>query len=202
MHPYSIDTDERKIGIFILSLSSLGISFLISKGLNIFGISIPAYIDGPSTMAIFGFLYWAFEKYAWKWQVFRKLHLIKTPNLNGVWEGEYSSSYICKDTNKPYKGKVSFTIEQTWTRIRIVSENGKSISCSEVAGIAINDNMGIVLRYQYKNEPKFDTVESMHCHTGFNKLRYLPNKQQFLGDYFTDKNRLTYGTLFYEKLKE
>lgn len=198
MHYYSIDTNERIKVIAYLAIISVSLSMLISKGLSLIKVPFASYLDAPSTMVLFWGLYSVFNSYMWKWKCFK--FIIKIPNLNGTWEGEYCSSYICEDTKQPYKGKVQFTIEQNWTKIRIISENGKSVSCSEVSGIAINDHMGIVLRYQYKNEPKFDTVESMHCHTGFNKLRFLPDKQRLEGDYFNDKNRKTYGTLWYEKI--
>lgn len=198
MHSYAIDTEERKIVIFVLSLSSFGISCLISKVLNIIEISIPSYIDGPSTLVIFGILYWFFEKYAWKWIIFRHINFIKTPNLNGKWNGTYCSSYKCEETGKKIVGKTVFKIEQSWTKIRIISENKKSISYSQMAEILTNDNMGILLKYQYKNDAKFDN-EGMHSHTGFNKLRYLPKEEKLEGDYFTDKDRQTYGTLCYIK---
>lgn len=202
MHPFSIDTEERKYVIFFISIFSVVIAVLISKFLTFVNISWATYIDGPSTMVFFGFFCWFFDSFAWKWKIFRVINLVQTPNLNGVWRGEYSSSYINEETGLNKKGDVELRIEQTWTSIRIISENGKSVSCSEIAGIAINDNMGIVLRYQYKNEAKFDTVETMNCHSGFNKLRYYPNKLTLEGDYFNDKNRQTYGTLYYKKVNE
>ncbi|MTI47823.1 MAG: hypothetical protein FH761_08280 [Firmicutes bacterium] len=194
MHSYSIDTSERIKIIAYLAIISVSLSMLISK------IEFPfaSKIQAPSTMVLFSGLYFLFNSYAWKWKLFS--FIVKTPDLSGTWEGEYQSSYICEDTKKPYKGKVNFIIEQTWTKIRIISENGKSVSCSEVAGVAINDNMGVVLRYQYKNEPKFNNVKSMNCHIGFNKLRYIEEKQRLEGDYFNDKHRGTYGVLWYEKV--
>ena len=130
--------------------------------------------------------------------MFQVIQLIYTPNLNGNWQGEYVSSHIDEKTGECYKGNTELTIKQSWTRIRIISENGKSVSCSEVAGLAINDNMGLVLRFQYRNEAKFDSADSMSCHSGFNKLRYYEDGR-IEGDYFTDRNRRTYGTLKYKK---
>ena len=63
----------------------------------------------------------------------------------------------CQETNKiiETEGEVELTIKQNWTTISVIQENESSKSCSEVAGIATNDNMGVVLSYQYKNETKF-----------------------------------------------
>ena len=160
-------------------------------------------LSAPSVMALFGLFYKLFDLYLWKCKWLRKTKIIKIPVLSGKWKGKYYSIRRCEETNEILKteGEVEFTIEQTWTKISIKQENEKSFSCSEIAGISINDNMGIVLRYQYRNEAKATGEATMHSHMGFNKLRYLPNKRQLVGDYFTDKDRQTYGTLCYEKLE-
>lgn len=196
MHSYSIDTNERTTVTAYIAIISVIISMFISNGLSLIESPFASYVEAPSAMALFGGIHVLFNTYMWKWKCFK--FMVKTPDLSGCWEGGYSSSYL-DENNRHSNGEVRFTIEQNWTKIRIISENGKSISYSEVAGIFVNDNMGIVLRYQYKNEPRFDNVETMQCHTGFNKLRYLPDKNRLEGDYFNDKYRKTYGTLWYSK---
>ncbi len=203
MHSYSIDTEERRCVIFFIAVLSVIIAMNLSRVLVDNSINIPTYIDGPSSMVIFGILYWLFDNHGWKWGFFRRIGLIKTPNLNGIWEGKFHSSFIDDNSNTNNIGKVKLTIEQSWTKIRMISENEKSVSCSKIAGIAVYDEMGIVLGYQYSNEAKFDSEDTMNCHLGFNKLRYL-NGCKLEGNYFTDRNRKTYGTLefkFIERVK-
>lgn len=201
MHPYSIDTDERVRVTAWMSILSIILFHIIRYILNKLNISFPDIIGGPSLMGIFGFFYWVFDNYAWKWKLFRRIHLVKTPILEGVWCGEYYSKRRCQETNKiiETEGEVELTIKQNWTTISVIQENESSKSCSEVAGIATNDNMGVVLNYQYRNEAKNKNVETMHSHIGFNKLYYSPEKQILEGNYFTDKSRQTYGTVCYEK---
>lgn len=197
MHSYSIDTDERKNIIAYIAVISVVISMSLSNILDSREIPLTA----PSTMALFGLLYKVFDLYLWKCKLIRKFKISKIPILEGKWEGKYHSVRRGEDKNDVIRadGEVGFTIKQTWTKINIIQESEKSTSCSEIAGISINDNMGIVLRYQYSNEASATGKISMHSHLGFNKLRYLPDKQVLKGDYFTDKDRRTYGTLYYEK---
>jgi hypothetical protein len=199
--PISIDTDERikvTVGISVLSVIVFYIIMHILKKHNI---SFP-YIGEPSLMGLFWGLYKIFDKYAWKCNLLRRIGIVKTPILEGNWKGNYHSKRRCDKTNEILEntGEVELTIEQTWTKIRIKQASDTSTSCSELAGIAINDNMGIVLRYQYRNESKFKNIETMYSHSGFNKLLYLPKKETLEGDYFTDKSRQTYGSLVYKKI--
>lgn len=201
MHPYSIDTDERVRVIAWMSILSIILFYIFRYILNKLNISFPDIIGGPSVIGIFWFLFWAFDNYAWKWKLFRKIHLVKTPILEGVWRGKYYSKRRCQETNNiiETEGDAKFTINQNWTTISIIQQSKSSKSCSEVAGIAINDNMGIVLSYQYKNEAEFKSEETMHSHIGFNKLHYYPDEQILKGNYFTDKVRQSYGTVSYKK---
>ena len=64
-----------------------------------------------------------FNKWIWKFKIFQGW-LVKTPNLNGIWIGNYE--------NKSKIGKVKIEIIQTLTIIscKIETENGISISYS------------------------------------------------------------------------
>lgn len=212
MHPYSIDTNEReKIFVCIFIVSIVVYEYLYNMLNNIsllsnlsFGWSL--IIQIPSMPVVFYVIYNIFDKYAWKWKIFRKdLYLIKpiiqTPILEGNWEGNYYSKRKCINTNETIitEGETSFIIEQSWTKIRIIQNSETSTSCSEAAHLSFDEKMGIVLRYQYLNESNAKGADTMNSHIGFNKLRYLPELQTLEGDYFTDKNRQTYGYLKYRR---
>lgn len=198
MHPYSIDTNERVKVITFFAFISLLISFGISEIIESHNVTIPRYLElfiDLSPAAFFSLFYKFIDNYLWKCKVFRFLFAIKAPNLNGVWEGEYESSY--PSPNNTLKGHVTMTIEQTWTKIRICSKNEKSNSCSQVAGIFVNDRNGIVIKYEYENDSR-NFVETMSPHTGFTKLKYNPDTNTLEGEYYTDRHRKTYGNLSYK----
>jgi len=205
LHPFSIDTGERARVTVYISMLSVGVFWIIKKVMGKYNITFPLSALGIcdfSLMGLFWLLYKLFDKYVWKCKALRKIGVVKTPILEGNWKGEYDSRRRCDKTNKILEksGEVELTIEQTWTKIRIKQVNDTSISFSELAGIAIDDNMGTVLRYQYRNESKFKNVETMYSHNGFNKLLYLPKEETLVGDYFTDKSRQTYGSLVYKRI--
>lgn len=124
---------------------------------------------------------------------------IKTPNLIGDWEGEYESSYKpegCKSEIK--KGKVKMTIEQSFTNIRIESNYGESNSYSLIAGISVNQNRGISLKFEYENPSDKNMIDTMNSHSGFTSLTYKKNVLE--GTYYNDRNRHTFGNLRYIKV--
>ena len=200
MHPYSIDTNERKTIIFWLSFLSVLLSHYSTSLLSLLNNPLSLYLKSPAPLAIFAILYLLFDKYFWKWKIFK--FWIKTPDLNGVWEGEFVSSYSSPDSPKrKTKGKVKMTIEQTWTKIRICSDNGNgfSSSYSQLAGLFVDDRNGIVLKYEYENDSQ-NFVDTMTRHTGFSMLKYNSTTKTLDGGYYTDRHRRTYGNLNYKKL--
>lgn len=201
MHPFSIDTNERTSVTIYIFILGFAFCLLFYRIVNHFNISIPWYIGGPSIFGVFGIIYGFFDRHLWKVKFFRRLFRIKTPNLNGIWEGEYESSFKSKDSqNEVTKGKVKMTINQSWTKIRIESNNEKSNSYSIIAGIIINSNKGILLKFEYGNDADRSMVYSMKLHTGFNTLKYKEESNELEGTYYNDKNRRTYGILKYVKI--
>lgn len=200
MHPYSIDTNERTTIIATLAIISCFLTILLDRLLNQVHISIPVYIESPTPLVVFGIIWFLFDKYSWKWGGLIKL-FIRTPNLNGTWEGEYQSSYTKPDCPDEFtKGKVKMTIEQSWTKIRICSINGNDVSssCSKLAGIFVEDNNGIMLKYEFENDSK-NFITTMHRHTGFTILKFDSALNTLKGDYYTDRDRLTFGNLKYKR---
>lgn len=201
MNPYSIDTKERTNVTIVLFLISFGICYLLNFVFNYFNISIPLYIESPTPFFVFGLLYKAFDKCLWKAKWIRFPLDINTPDLNGTWKGEYESSYKSDDCeNGTKKGKVNMTITQSWTRIRIVSENEKSNSYSQLAGICVNHGKGIVLKFEYENDSDRNLEDTMNLHTGFTALKYDEKIDVLEGTYYTDRNRRTFGTVKYKRV--
>jgi hypothetical protein len=217
MHTYSVDSNERvKIIAWMVIISyilTLGINYMLNLVNNLIcnielldnivskiefiGIDIRQF----TLLAVFWGIYELFDKRLWKTKFFQKT-CVKIPNLNGEWEGEFNSNY-----NGCTKGNAKLKIEQTWTKIRITSDNEQSNSYSRVAGILLNTNKGINIVYQYENRTNEKSVESMHDHRGYSDLIYKKDinngkEVEILdGDYTGDQiNRKAAGYIHYSKI--
>lgn len=191
MHPYSIDTNERKSIYFALALVSLLLALVSYNILSWLKINMPWWVDFPSVMAFYGLLCIIFNEYCWKWTLFKKIGLVKTPNLNGEWIGHLQSSY------DDFKSKTDTTlrIRQNWTQINIVLSTNTSSSYSETASIITSHPKGIVLSYQYCNEPQANVVDKMHIHHGTTLLELNTEANTLHGEYYSGRDRANFGTL-------
>lgn len=202
MHNYSIDTRERVYAIFKLALLSIVLVFTLKDLLtNIKFIHISISISSLS-LTLFGIIYYVFDNYLWKNKIVRLIVGVKIPNLAGKWKGEFVSSYGSDNNGTGgVKGEVEIKIKQTWSKISIYSDSpGSSESYSHIAGIFLKGPKGIVLKYEYENEPIDSFVDSMNKHSGFESVVYDKDKDSMYGTYYNDKYRKTYGTKKYTKL--
>lgn len=183
MHTYSIDTEERKTIIFFIAFFSMMLNSGFLCIINQY--SSLEFIKVPSPFVIFGVLYLLFDKIIWKWKICSLF--VKTPNLNGEWEGQYESSY--QNMVIP----ATLKIKQTWTKIEIISQNGDTQSNSSMTGIFTNDGGEISLKFEYSNNSNLCMKDKRPSHSGFNHLIYNKEEKVLFGSYYTDKNRCTYG---------
>lgn len=184
MHDYSININERKNIYFILAGISIGIMYLIR---NIVGV-IPWYIETPSPFLLFGIFSYLFDKILWKIKPLK--YLIKTPNMNGEYNGVLKSSY--DNFNNEYM--VTVIVKQSWTNILITLRTNTSESHSQSASI-IFMNEKIYLFYSYMNKPEMDSVGSMHIHFGTCTHVYDEKENTFNAEYYTSRDRKTYGVI-------
>ena len=91
MHPYSIETEERKIILLLLAAFSVMLAWIIYKILNNYEIVLSWWIESPSVLFFYGLLFIVFD--SWLWKLFRKIYFVKTPNLNGEWDGHIKTSF-------------------------------------------------------------------------------------------------------------
>lgn len=205
MHNYSIDTRERVYVVFKLALISIVLVTILKNFLtNITFIHLSISISSLS-LTIFGFIYYLFDNYLWDFKIIRLALGVKVPNLSGEWKGEFVSSYQARDDGTGgVKGEVQIKIKQTWSKISICSNNpGSSKSYSHIAGIFLKDPKGIVLKYEYENEPIESFVNSMNRHSGFESIVYdEDDKNSMYGSYYNDKYRKTYGTKKYTRVNQ
>lgn len=204
MHNYTIEGDIRtKITVYITIVSVIML-FIFSLILNNFGVEslpLPININNQKILklcfglfkigAIFSVLYAIFNNWIWKNKYMKKIH--KIPDLNGVWHGEFISSFKDDFGNK-ITGTCDMKIKQTWSKISIECNFNLSESHSKTAVIS-NDSNGIQLKFEYSNKPNKTVDENLKEHSGYNTLTYDEERETLKGEYYTNRNRETYGII-------
>src|SRR5256885_6655992 len=87
MHGYSTDSSERRMVPLLLALLAIALAWASSKFLAMAQLSLPWWVDAPSSMAFYGALYGLFDRYLWRSKLVHKLGLVRIPNLAGCWRG-------------------------------------------------------------------------------------------------------------------
>src|SRR5260370_5051141 len=93
MHGYSTDSSERRIVPLLLALLAIALAWATSKFLAAAHLSLPWWVDAPSSMAYYGVLYALFDRYLWRNSFVHKLGLVRIPNLTGRWRGYLITSF-------------------------------------------------------------------------------------------------------------
>lgn len=194
MHPYSINSEEhRRISLYISVLA-----ILFAWGLSCFStqvISIPWWIEAPSVMGFYGLLNKMFDLYIWKFAIWRKLKLIKTPIVDGIWEGTLTSS----SSHATGPIKVNIKIQQTWTHIRIFLKTDSSESYSFEASMTVDHFDTTRIHYQYMNSPKDASPATMHIHCGAVTAKII-DSDTIEAEYFSGRDRNNNGAFTIQKL--
>lgn len=196
MHPYSIESEERRSVFLILAGLSIVLSWAIYKTLVHYDVFLPWWIESPSILSIYGLLVFVYDK--WAWRLSRKIGLSKIPDLRGEWTGHLRSSFDEHETAVIAK----LTIFQTWTRMKVLLDSELSWSQSELASIALKTPEGKYLYYQFLNEPKANAPETMSMHRGTVKLLFDEKKKTLFGEYYSGRDRQNYGSLFFRRTEE
>lgn len=197
MHYYAVDFAERRTVPFFLAGAATGSTFLLREILKYFEATAGSGVYVPSAFAFYGIFYLLFDSPFWKWGFLWRLGQIKTPNLEGHYEGELRSSH--SDQQKIHGIKVNIT--QTWTTIIITLETDRSHSYSEMAWIKSISPSEFEIRWEYSaetNDPKFAEFN----HRGVTRLRLNLQRNtivpQMTGDYYTQ--RQTFGTIYLKRI--
>ncbi len=93
MHGYSTDSSERRIVPLLLALLAIALAWATSRFLAAAHLSVPWWVDAPSSLAFYGVLYALFDKYLWRNGFVHKLGLARIPNLTGRWRGYLVTSF-------------------------------------------------------------------------------------------------------------
>ena len=195
MHGYSTDSDERRVVPLLLACLAIFLAWLSSKALMAIHLSVPWWLDAPSSLAFYGALYALFDRYLWRNSLVSKLGLVRIPNLAGRWRGYLISSF---DGHVKHHD-LMINIFQSWTQITVFLTTGTSMSRSSAAMIQVEDPEGIALIYQYQNQPLADAIRTMHMHYGTAMLK-VSNDGCLVGDYYAGRDRRTFGRISCRRL--
>lgn len=185
MHSYSISTNERESVANYL----IGIAILLALAwgwIQATYIKIPWYLESPAILGIYEAIRRWFAKDLWRWNF--KIWRTGIPDLAGTWVGTYESSF--NGTTGPF----CMTIAQDWVRMGICIEALESRSHSICSAIVGEEN-NLRLEYSYENRPKGSPTNSLHPHLGFVRLQIGHSREEMDGEYFTDRQRQTGGSL-------
>jgi hypothetical protein len=194
MHPYATDSNERQYIPLILAGLAIAAALLLSYLLDAFSIQIPWWIDAPSTMGFYGIFFSLFNKKIWKMELLRSIGLVKVPVLEGPWKGTITTSF----DEHASTHDVEIQIIQTWTRIAVNLEGKDSKSNTLAATLLTESPEGIVLSYQYRNEPLPHAVDAMRIHYGTARLTFS-NTGRLEGEYYSGRGRQNFGSISLER---
>jgi SMODS-associating 2TM, beta-strand rich effector domain len=191
MHGYSTDSGERRTVPLLLATVAITLAWLSSKILEVMHVTLPWWLDAPSTLGFYGALYALFDRNLWRNRIVRKFGLVRVPNLTGRWHGYLISSF----DGHVKRHNLVINIFQTWTQIAVFLTTDASISRSCVAVIQVDDPDGVSLTYQYQNQPLANATRTMHMHYGTAMLR-MSDDDSLTGDYYAGRDRRTFGRIY------
>jgi len=195
MHGYSTDSDERRVVPLLLACLAIFLAWQSSKALMAIHLSVPWWLDAPSSLAFYGALYALFDRYLWRNSLVSKLGLVRIPNFAGRWRGYLISSF----DGHVKRHDLMINIFQSWTQITVFLTTATSMSRSSAAMIQVEDPEGVALIYQYQNQPLADAIRTMHMHYGTAMLR-VSNDGCLVGDYYAGRDRRTFGRISCRRL--
>lgn len=200
-HDYALlgGLDRAQVGRYLSLVAasvSAGIVFVLLAAVNLAQrLGLPANLT-PSVLslvgagAVFGALYWIFNRYAWQWPVLNSA--VKVPNLSGEWE--CMGKTFQPDGKVQYEWKATVTIFQRWDKIRVRLKTEQSGSDSIAAALVCDDSDGHRLLYNYRNHPRIGEVE-LKSHLGFCDLNFSKDLKSAEGEYFNGHGRNTFGVM-------
>ncbi|MBI5327657.1 MAG: hypothetical protein HZB80_05130 [Deltaproteobacteria bacterium] len=95
-----------------MAILSIVLSWSFYNVINSYQIILPWWVESPSVLFFYGLLFVVFDKWAWKY--FRKIGIVRTPNLNRERNGHLKFSF----DEHSSEIKATLRIFQTWTKIK------------------------------------------------------------------------------------
>ena len=178
-----------QILFFLVVLSGLSVLVVLIQNFIFAPIASKWYfpfLESVGFVGAYTLLFGLFNKYLWKWPIFRLLRIVDYPDLNGRWQGFLISSFDNK------KRKVFLEIRQTFLEINVDMYSSQSQSTSLIADFIQGKNDQIELHYEYQNEPHVRTSKTMNIHNGTVKLIFYSDTNTLKGSYY-NANRYDRG---------
>jgi hypothetical protein len=139
-----------------------------------------------------------FERYLWRWSIFRTLGLVDIPDLNGVWSGESHREGAV--SARP----IDIKIRQTLTTLTVTSE-GQVARTETMAAVLLKgiDHQYYLVNYwrgtAFDNADK-NTLEDFYGASRFRIIEHRDSTE--LEEYFfTNRNPQTKGIGWYKKIQ-
>ena len=208
MKNYGLSNDRRKTVLLILFVISLIVGTYLYPHINNllnFACSKIHFLKSflntwehlgifptqVTVIAVYSFLSWWFNNHLWKCKLLK--NILNVPNLNGVWEGGYTSSRVENGKTITAKGEMHLTIEQTFEKMVCRSTFSKSESFSDVIYLDVDSPQGVVLKFTYTNK-SHDITCDLPEFSGYNELT-LSGTDTLTGTYYTKRIPSTRGEL-------
>ena len=174
-----------------MAAASIVAAWSLASGLTSMSIVVPWWVDMPSVFGFYGLFFMVFDQWFWKVGFVRRL--LKTPNLNGTYDGWVSSSFNQHSSRLDAR----LIIHQTWTKINIVMTTSNSDSQSQIASILTQDSS---LSYEYLNNPHPNAPPTMQMHFGTAHMTFDSAGDALDGGYYSGRGRQNIGTLHFERV--
>ena len=197
--PYSTDSNERDGIVFWIAVASVIIAYAIHTLLEPFHWEYSWIIDPPSAVGVYAILRRWFSLKLWRTQLVRRMNIVSIPDLNGVWERVFTSSYDDFQVERDCRVE----LKQNWFSMSILYSAGKSESVSVMAGISVKNAAGPQLSYCYVNRAHFDQKLADHDGTQSLLLCTRNGLPTLEGDYYTNrKDGQTRGHMLLQRIAE
>ncbi|MFB6203684.1 MAG: hypothetical protein ABEK01_04300 [Candidatus Nanohaloarchaea archaeon] len=157
MHPYSSDSREKFRVIGNLAGASVLVSYLIYRYFAPLEAGVPTFLVYMLPLTLFGVFYKVFEKMLWRNRIARKILGVKTPDLNGKWEG------VSEDEDQE---SLLVEIEQTWSKINIELTSKSAATFSHAATLMEDEDDDFYLCFTYSNRDRPRAPEDIEDHIG------------------------------------
>jgi len=159
-------------------------------------------MDLVTPFALFGVFSWAFDR--WLWRTKWVLKLTEVPDLNGVWKGTLTSSWIDPDTGHPKEIDMTLIIEQTWSKMKCEGRFKESHSDATVISLSPQGSGECQLFFAYVNQSKNMDL-NLETYAGSNTLSYTKEDGQEVlwGEYYTMRTSgQTQGKIYLVKTED
>ncbi len=144
---------------------------------------VPFWLETLSPLAAYGLIYGLFDKYLWKWPVFKWLGIVRVDDMSGRWYGEQTSSFK-RPNGKPAKSRIILEVKQTFSSVSACSyyKNWRSPNCRSTI-MNIDGNNCLVLIFE--SEPNSNHSSGDSQHKGVTQLSYFKQDDKICGTYFS-----------------